>query len=329
MMKPGADIWNMTTASTFRSYVAQLKELGVQYIRVGFANESLSNMRTLIPQIINSGFQVLGLLMEKSYAPNNPTGWGDWVTSVVNEFKQYVHVWECWNEPNQTNIFFNGGTKEQYVDFLKECYTHAKAADPTCQVWGGSIAFTHNAAISWLTAIYENGGKDYMDGVAWHPYCNPYRPEAGYPNSHPNNPYEWLTRVKAEMERWGDTRNIWITELGWQSNAPTDPNLPTINQQLQADYTVEALKMAYDWGWVEGYILYSYRDSSTMTDKMGLVTSSLTPKLSFYAVKDFIWNYIPPPTPILFDLPTIGGIALGITDAALIIYGLAHLAGLI
>jgi hypothetical protein len=199
----------------------------------------------------------------------------------VNEFKTNVHLWECWNEPNQEETFFNGGTAEEYAVFLEACYDEAKDADPTCTILGGSIAFTNNPALAYLETIYEHGAKDHMDFLAYHPYCNPYAPDD---NESTSNPYIYLTKVKDVMEDYNDTRNLWITELGWQSNSP-------LTQTLQANYTIEALTMAYDWGWVEGYVVYKWKDSGS--NYKGIVTSSVTPKLVFYAVKQFIADYIP------------------------------------
>ena len=293
----GTDIWCMQRTSTFRSFVPGMKECGIEYIRLEFNRDSIANLRNLVPLVIDNGFKVLGLLIRKDYAPDNVDAWGEWVFSVVNEFKQYVTLWECWNEPN-LNKFFTGADPVKYTNFLKKCYTEAKRADPTCLVLGGAVAFTHNTALNFLRTMYQNGAKDYMDGVAWHPYCSPFHPED---TTSTPNPYFYVPRVKDVMEQYGDPNKIWITELGWDSHNG-------ITEDQQAEYIVRALELAYQWGWVELYIIYKWRDSPNIPK--GLLRSDGTRKPSYDAVKDFIWNYIPPtPTPPI--IPIAASVGLG------------------
>jgi exo-beta-1,3-glucanase (GH17 family) len=272
----GVDVWCGTTANKFLSegHLSLMQECGIQMVRLEFDNDSVANLRTLVPVVVQNGIEVLGLLLRTDLAPDNVDAWGDWVYSVVNEFKQYVHVWEIWNEPNLEN-YFPGKDPVKYTNFLKRGYTEAKRADPTCKVLGGSIAFTHQNARNFLEAIYQNGGKDYMDALSYHPYVDGWRSpdeEGG------NNPYPWLaSKVRPLMANYGDTRPIWITEFGY----PTGD----IGEQLQADYLVQALEMARDWGWVETFIIYNWQDGGGFT--FGLTKSNGTPKPSFYAVKSF------------------------------------------
>jgi len=269
----GTDIWYGTTASKFlsESYLSLMQECGIQMVRLEFSLDSVANLRTLVPVVVQNGIQVLGLLLRTDLAPDNVDAWGDWVYSVVNEFKQYVHVWECWNEPNLEN-YFSGKDPVKYTNFLKRCYTEAKRADPTCFVLGGSVVFTHRTALNFLTAIYQNGAKDYMDALSYHPYCTPYAPD----DTSSPNPFIKLTDVRTIMANYGDTRPIWITEVGWNAD---------IGEAKQADYLVQALEMARDWGWIETFIIYNWQDGGGFT--YGLLRTDLSPKPSFYAVKSF------------------------------------------
>jgi hypothetical protein len=78
------------------------------------------------------------------------------------------------------------------------------------------------------------------------------------------------------MAKYGDTRPIWITEVGW--NADT-------GEAKQADYLLQALEMARDWGWIETFTIYNWQDGGDFT--YGLLRTDLSPKPSFYAVKNF------------------------------------------
>jgi len=250
-------------------------------VRINFGElRYMSNLRSLVPAIVENGIDVLGLLMRSDLAPDNVNAWGDWVYDVVSEFKNYVHVWEIWNEPN-LNKFFSGKDPVKYTNFLKRAYTEAKRADPTCFVLGGSIVFTHNTALNFLRAVYNNGGGDYMDALSCHPYCDPYAPDDT--RSTPN-PYIYLTRVRDVMVDYGEQdKTIWITEVGWSSNEDRQ-----VGDEKQAQYLVQALEMARDWGWVETFLtIWKDSESSGMLTK-GLLRENLSRKPSFYAVSDFI-----------------------------------------
>lgn len=277
----GTDIWCGTTANKFlsESYVSLMQECGIQMVRLEFDSDSVANLRTLVPVVVQNGIQVLGLLLRIDLAPDNEDAWGDWVYSVVNEFKQYIKVWEIWNEPN-LDKFFSGKDPVKYTNFLKRGYTEAKRADPTCTVLGGSVVFTHSIAQNFLEIMYQSGANDYMDALSYHPYCTPYAPD----DLSSPNPYIKLADIRDIMVQNGaGSKKIWITEVGWTAN---DDGL--VGEQNQADYLVQALEMAREWGWVETFIIYNWKDSATEgSSTKGLLRTDLSPKPSFYAVQSF------------------------------------------
>ena len=270
-MAVGADIYWGTTASQWNGYSNLYTSCGLSYVRLCFTPGTVSGLRSVVPAIVDDGVNVIGLLYAPQYAPDNPQAYGDWVYDVVSEFKDDVTVWEIWNEPNLSQ-FFEGKDPVKYTNFLKEGYTNAKAADSNCFVLGCSVAWTHSGSRSFIQTIYNNGGKDYMDALSHHPYCYPYAPDA-----HPSNPYTDLPLIKQLMEQNGDNNHIWITELGWEVDGVTESQ--------QAEYLVECLEYARDWGWVDCFIVYQWKDGAK---QMGITTSSTQPKLSYYAVQDWI-----------------------------------------
>jgi len=307
--KVGVDIyWSMTRTQFLNDYLAKMKEIGVQMVRIHMNPDYMDSLRLLIPEIRNNGIEVLGLFMNYDYAPAthgststpyDTDGYGDWVYDVVNEFKQYINVWEIWNEPNLDDFFYYSGDDEgnarAYFPFLKEGYTNAKAADPTCIVLGGSLVFARTRTYNFLNAMYEEGAKNYMDHLSFHPYIDGYRsPEATGGNNPYNGPESGtigLPAIHSLMLSHGDSRPMWITEFGY----PTNDN-GQIGETLQAGYLVKALEMARDWGWVETFIIYNWKDSVTQGSlTKGLLHTDRTPKPSFYAVKDFIISSVTPP----------------------------------
>ena len=60
--------------------------------------------------------------------------------------------------------------------FLQEVHKAAKKADPTCKIILGGLANYHTQWGWWfLRGVYENGGKDYFDILAIHPYADTER----------------------------------------------------------------------------------------------------------------------------------------------------------
>jgi len=273
-MAVGADIYWGTTRSQWNSYSDLYTDCGLTYVRILISPSFMSNYRTLIPAIKASGVNIIGLFWNSrwmSYSQSNQAEYGAFVTDAVSEFKEYIHVWEYWNEPNLSQFWSNKNPADA-TKYLKECYIRAKAVDPDCIVLGGSVAWTHSTARNFIQGMYDAGARDYMDGFAHHPYCYPYAPDA-----HPSNPYTDLPKIKSLMEQNGDYNNIWVTELGWEIGGVT--------QQQQADYLVECLELARDWGWVDCFIIYQWKDGAK---DMGITTSSVQPKTSYYAVQTFI-----------------------------------------
>ena len=273
-MTVGTDFWSGTTPTDFqRRDMPLIRESGIQMLRLEFNSGSVPNLRTLVPAVTSNGIKVLGLLLRVDLTPNGAIEYGSWVYSVVSEFKNNVHVWEIMNEPN-LDKFFSGKDPAKYTEFLKQGYTQAKRADPTCTVLGGSVVFTHQSGQNFVKAIYTNGGKDYMDALSFHPYCDPYAPND---TSSTPNPYVYLTKIRDIMVQNGDSnKKIWITEVGWSSDDVGEAN--------QALYIGQALTMALNWGFIDTYIHFCWHGG---TGDKGLVSANFQPKPAFYTVKDF------------------------------------------
>ena len=275
---PSAMTVGVIAGSAIMNTINLVQDCGIQLVKLEFSRSTLSYLRTLVPKVVGKGIKVVGLLLRIDLAPYNVDAWGTWVSSVVKEFKGYVHVWDVWNEPN-LNKYFPGKDPVKYTAFLKRAYTEAKHADPTCFVLGGGVAFTHSTAQSFLKTMYQNGANSYMDALSWHPYCDPYAPTD---TSSTPNPFTYLSRIRDIMIQYGaGNKKIWITEVGWSSSLCGLTN--------QANYITQALKIAENWGWVEAFIIFNWKDSaSTGTGTKGLLNTRESPKPSFYAVKTFI-----------------------------------------
>ena len=290
----GVDYYSQTPKDTLNKRDLQhLKNAGIQMVRLEFNKNSVDDLRELVPIFVDNKIQVLGLLMEKSYQPKSssdpgdPTGYGNWVYDVVSEFKDDVHVWEIWNEPNLAN-FFVGQNAVTYTNYLKAAYNKIKGpdgADTSATVLGGSVCFTRSSSQTWVHTLYDNGAKDYMDALSFHPYVDGYRSPAATGG---NNPYTDLPKIHDIMVEHGDTRPLWITELGWESAKISDDGTTTDQkEQAQGDYHALALTMAKDWGWVGAYIVYNWHADSNGEDEI-TYGSAPTLKPAYYSIKNWI-----------------------------------------
>lgn len=283
----GVDYWSGFTASSFLNRDLQfLREAGIETLRLEFGTSS--NLASLVPAVTGNGIKVLGLLMRKDLV-SNVDAWGDWVYDTVLAFRENVTVWEIWNEPNWNTGFGAPGDPAKYMEFLRAAYISAKQADPSCIVLGGSILGTDYAGQNWLSSMYNNGAKDYMDAVAIHPYCGSVSPL--YPNATGTGKAFWkLQNMRDIMVQYGDqNKKIWITEMGWSTGGSG-----TVNTEAeQALYLSQALNLSDSWSWLDTFIIYQWMDGGGFY--YGLVREKYSPpytyddfcKQAFFAVKDY------------------------------------------
>jgi hypothetical protein len=146
---------------------------------------------------------------ELSTAPPPRELWANYVAQTVGHFKDRVHVWEVWNEPN-VPVFWRG-SKEQYADLLRVTYDTIKGVDPGATVLGPAISGVDE---DWLAAM----PWDKMDAVSLHLYVPPAAlNDQGYSLFD-----QGLPNLKSILARF-PAKPIWITEFGFASQDGPDP----------------------------------------------------------------------------------------------------------
>lgn len=200
----------------------------------------------------------------------------NYVYEVVNRYKGTFKIWEIWNEPNIPS-FWKAPNAGDYTLLLKAAYAAAKKADPTCIVITGG---TSTVDLGWIRKVlYTNGGWDYCDAVAIHPYSM-----GGSPASQGLSELIRMTRAAATKN--GVSKPVWITEVGYTTN--TEPE----NELRQAEYIDQEYVLALTAN-VRKVFWFTLGDWS---ERWGIIagnknvpdwgfTSTKRPKPAYYAVK--------------------------------------------
>ena len=89
------------------------------------------------------------------YPPRNYQEWAEYVATVVSRYKDDIHYWEVWNEPDLAE-FWNG-TPAQYAALLALTYATIKQIDPTATVVVGGQDNAADGSLSIVVGGIENG----------------------------------------------------------------------------------------------------------------------------------------------------------------------------
>jgi hypothetical protein len=164
----------------------------------------------------------------------------DFVTTVVNRYKDHISFWEGWNEveipacdrvtQNQTVDY---PKMAEFVTLQKTIYEGAKAADPNSVVLNGGFC---GWGLYFVERILSLGVGQYMDVCGFHPYSND-----------PRCALEKVLAIRDMLDYYGYVdMPIWLTEIGWSSGPwPADIESPlrVADEQTKADYLAETLDL--------------------------------------------------------------------------------------
>ena len=143
----------------------------------------------------------------KNGTVNPKNYWAYYVNETVTRYKDYVKIWETWNEPdltdwqktgdwannppNENDLYNWHGTIFEYIRLIRITYEVAKTVDPSCWVTAGGLGYdnfldailryTYNPKDGSVTSDYPALGGAYFDCDAYHQYpkYGSYDPETG------------------------------------------------------------------------------------------------------------------------------------------------------
>ncbi len=236
--------------------------------------------------------------------------------TLAARYRGRVKYYEFWNEPNGCSWIndgcSNGHMAHTYVPWLIRWYTAMKQGDPDCVLAVGGLDYGDYVTEGWryIEDIYANGGGDYFDAVAIHPYGNPLHWQA-------------ITDTYQVLVNHGHGhKKLWLNEYGWNTTdeAQKSANLTTVLNELK--------KPAYHMVFEANYLVLTDLPGTPPTGhdyglcSRNLNTLTITPRQSWYAfqavdksfpdVVDFVANPVAGPLPLAVqftDLSSVDGAA--------------------
>lgn len=168
-----------------------------------------------------------------AYEPSDARDFAEYVYHVAEHFRGRVRAYELFNEPNSPTHWRPAPNAARFVELLCAGYFAAKYADPDSVVVAGGLngnGLTRGRddpkTRDFLKAIYRSQGAACFDVMAIHPFAHPT--ENGLAGLQ-----AWVDEARRYMAALGDTRELWLTEVGWSSGAHQWGH-PTITEAQQA-----------------------------------------------------------------------------------------------
>ncbi len=228
--------------------------------------------------------------------PENPATFATFAAEVAARYEPYgMHYWEIWNEPNSFNFWSPKVDCAGYTALLKATYPAIKKVDPNAVVITGGLAAESTNDVSmaptdFLNCIYQNGGKNYFDAVADHPYSFPQIPSqvtlGAWAQMSLTSP-----SLRSIMIANGDqNKKIWITEFGAPTNGPDSHWY--VSEAQQSVMATNAMNLYKTYSWAGPFFWYSLKDGGTSTDTnenfFGLIRADNSLKPAFTTLKNII-----------------------------------------
>ena len=127
-----------------------------------------------------------------------------YVLMTTRRYRDYVRVWEVWNEP-EVSLFWKG-TPEQFGALAERACRVAKLADPSCTVIVGG--FTGAWGRDWYERAGSTGAFTHADGISYHGYAPDL---AGMRRKH-----DLFAGLAEQFAPKGKATELWDSEWGVQ-----------------------------------------------------------------------------------------------------------------
>lgn len=194
------------------------------------------------------------------HTPEALAAYARYAVEVLRRYGAQIKAVEIWNEYNGS--FSKGPATEDragaYLRMLRAAYGAIKRERPDVIVVGGA---TSGVPLPYWEKLLAGGALDCMDALSVHPYRYDQPPEG----------LETEIGGLQDLVRkynGGNSRPVWVTEIGWSTKASEAPGDLAIDDNVQAQFLVRAYALLLSAD-VSRIYWYLFRDYNGLT--MGLV----------------------------------------------------------
>lgn len=226
-----------------------MKAAGIDWVRFSFSSGNQTSCyngfySTLAAELASRGMQGEALIgisdpTHTTATDDQIASYKNWLTSLVNCYKNNFHYFEVWNEPN-LRYFWNIDERwpdgdpryavsvSYYVKYLKATSEVIKAIDPTMKILNGGLSQWKMER--FMDELKNQGAGQYIDIVAYHPYSD----------TGADGVITALNNLKAKMavDPLLQNKPIWINEIGFTTTSGAGPGYVT-SEQIKADYLTQ------------------------------------------------------------------------------------------
>ncbi len=219
-----------TTAAIYNADFDLLDRVGIDLLRISFGWDGIESEPdtydwlfwddyvntavnehgiTLIPYIMYTPKWASTDTTNARYWRSPPTDFaefGEFVYDIVMRYKDRIHSWELWNEPDIE--WYWTGTPEAFAEYIKVGSAAVRRADPDATIILGGIAYQPDFI---QTLFRDHGVSPYVDVVNMHNYYETWH------NGPVEHIGEYIRRVDEVVERYGDGQPLWMAEVGYSS----------------------------------------------------------------------------------------------------------------
>ncbi len=236
---------------------------------------------------------VTNAAQREHYPPADYDAWSRYIFTTVTLFKNAIHHWEIWNQPDLGLAGPDGpcpgfwcGTPGQYARLLSVAYKAIRQADPNATVVFGGLALTPAADPNFLFSVLtdaDNPGGSSFDVMAIH--VSGSRTDA----------IRQMNFVKSQLAFGGaGLRPIWVTAVGYPSDKAQQKVAPYFDGEAgQAAYVREVPTYLLSLGARKVFWFQLFDTGSDELASYGLLTSLLDKKQAYTAYADTIKSYKP------------------------------------
>lgn len=219
--------------------------------------------------------------------PQDPSDWQTFMDVAVTRYRDRIHHWGIWNEPNGGGGEYFAGTPEEFRErILLPGARGVKAADSTAYVVAPGVTI-HTGWETWMNGIFNQEAKAAVDIVAVHLYVVGDADDLFWMFDDRTVGGDDIAPLETVLHTLGlMDKPIWLEETGWPTGGTR-----AVTEQQQADYYHDLLWGLHARTLVDVVFPYEMIDDPEATvgsTNFGLLRADYSAKPAYSVYKDFI-----------------------------------------